>query len=710
MKISIVLFVSVFLFAYAQKDGSSLILYPKNRVHFNQSELITLNHSQSGNYSNLLLKKAWIYVAGTNHVFKLNAYNISDKRADFYKERSFHATIKSTSSNETLQNYIKLLMSRDSAKDLIICGTNLGRPHVYDIKETDLANSVELNGIYMCPGVADLKNLGLISYDGSSLNNPKIKTKGIMYSAVWLTSESFNETNSQYSRYGIFRKEIETKDNFIKTNPNVNWLWEPEFLSVIEDVNFVYFFLTENSIEDFSSKYRENMTYFEQRRDLNQRLNISRVSRVARVCKTDQGMYSQKHPHLNDVWTSFRKVNIDCNCKISTHANSIMELTFKNLKLVKNLNERTLIGVFSEELSLDLFGNHDKSQVYSVFCSFKLEKLREVLSEKRFWLNREKYRLDQVDLDFYDTDFECDNMPSVNSNTNNQDPKLRFYETQKELDNLYKFLSENTLLDTKLDGECSFILPYEIKSVSIESSNEKLVDKQTIVLATKLGKIIKLDRSGDLYDNVTIIEFENNDQINEVLFNNESSSIYLATTKNLVQINLESVGQKICFNKKTCNECKKENRCDWNADLDQKCSLKKGLNNDSKIESCNNILNLRAVENSSMVLICNMEHFDQNYWLSFRNSSVEWLKNGNLLDFEDHRVSINTDLILYNLKPSHSGIYSCIFGDYRREFNLTVLSHDKIDHFNTFNQFSNEWKDRIEKLSSKLNIFEKECL
>ena len=55
-------------------------------------------------------------------------------------------------------------------------------------------------------------------------------------------------------------------------------------------------------------------------------------------------------------------------------------------------------------------------------------------------------------------------MPTLNSDRLND----KDYDSDDNLDSLYLFLSENTLLDSKVRGECKLILPYEITTIEIE--------------------------------------------------------------------------------------------------------------------------------------------------------------------------------------------------------------------------------------------------
>jgi hypothetical protein len=157
------------------------------RISIEPSETLTYTHEQSSHFSNLLLLASkpnnWLYVTGHNYVMRLNALNINNTRDAVYKEREMLSTNKQAHMNakkKTPPNFIRLLLHRQPQSDLIVCGTNLGKSHIYDLKESDLSNRIEYNGRFLCPGSAAHANLGLITK--STGTNP-------MFAALWLDED-----------------------------------------------------------------------------------------------------------------------------------------------------------------------------------------------------------------------------------------------------------------------------------------------------------------------------------------------------------------------------------------------------------------------------------------------------------------------------------------------------------------------------------------
>ena len=543
--------------------------------------------------------------------------------------------------------------------------------------------------MHMCPGVESSANLGLISYDTPSAgSNSKVKTKGLMYSAVWLSENLVNEKEGVFSRYGIYRKEVETKENFIKTYSNVNWLWEPHFVSIIEEKKFVYFFFTEYSIEEFSLMYGRNFNEWKtvSQSNFSQMFNLKRVARVARVCKNDQGIKSEKLSNMNDVWTTFRKVKLECDSMHSVNA----EIKFHNLKLIKKSSLNNFIGIFHQKLNDKFSSEESRDELSSVLCDFSLESINLALKEKRFWLNRDKFKLDQINLDNVDDDFDCDNIPYLKKNNkvdeSRESNNFKEYESQSDLDSLYQFLSEHTILNTKVVGECRLMLPYEVKSMAIDH----FPNRQEILLGTSNGKLLKLTRELDVYQHLVLVDFKKeSSNINEILVNEEYGIVYFSTNRAVFLLGLE----KIMKSYKNREIIQLEAKTNTKQSLIMSCPLNKLLDNEFK------------------------KHF--NY------STVNWFINeSSLTMFINHQKLINGDLMLFDLNANHSGTYIC-----RSEalenldlavFNLTVRLETKISNGVACNKNLiiptenldkfNQWTDKMKKFNSKLDQLESECL
>lgn len=226
-------------------------------IFMRSKELNVFTDSRSGNFSNMLLfeKHNWLFFTGNDFVYRLNSLNISDLFS--LRERHTPATTSNnkdildlTASKQSKANTLRLLLHRKSHSDLIVCGTNLGKSHIYDLKQADLSFQIEYNGRYLCPSNDNHSNLGLIT---------KALGTNLMFSALWTDD----------TKYGIFRKDVEYNGHFLRTLDSTKWLWEPDFVALVDYKQFVFVFFTE-------------------KRDA---ISSRRVSKVARLCKNDQGVF-----------------------------------------------------------------------------------------------------------------------------------------------------------------------------------------------------------------------------------------------------------------------------------------------------------------------------------------------------------------------------------------------------------------------------------
>lgn len=103
---------------------------PLIQIKLNSSNAMRFKHSNSSNYSNMLIINNYLYFTGTDYVFSLNALRINcNESANAqcgYKERLVKATNTNEDKQSSEKNFIKFLAFREHVSDLIVCGTNLG--------------------------------------------------------------------------------------------------------------------------------------------------------------------------------------------------------------------------------------------------------------------------------------------------------------------------------------------------------------------------------------------------------------------------------------------------------------------------------------------------------------------------------------------------------------------------------------------------------
>ncbi len=599
--------------------------------------LIYFEHNLSGNYSNMILKDEFLYLTGIDYVFKLNSLEINKKDEIIYKERNLKPTNKNENdmklSNKS-HNYIKFLSARHLNNDLIVCGTNLGRPHIYDLKESDLTNQLEYNGDYLCTPLETYASLNLIVDSNTGKNG------GLMYSAIRLTEELSNKYGI-FSRYGLYRKEIEINKNFLRTLFNPYWLWEPAFISILNDSKYVFYFFTEISIEHF--KFKHPMFDLTQLNNLSQMsLNNSnlftRYARVARVCKNDR-----KTDKNNDVWKTFRKISLECNCNQALKSNETL-LDFNDLKLIKQTN-KSLFAIYYQTI-YNLQTNEFISA--SVLCEYDFDLMKQKLENKNFMYSN-------------DVDFDCDQLEDDNFTEN--------------LD--FNNIENNTILNSNLRGKCQLVLPYKVTALEIESIQEN----STLLfhMGTTDGKLLRLVKKHDFYRHLLTLQLQNSTIIEILLKNNH---IYLSTTKRVYQLT-----SNICGNYLHCSECNHDPKCYWNQTSLNNCIE---LNDDLvklKKQCSYRIQQIEVNLDNSLVLNCNAY-----------SNTIEWFKNGIKMKRNDKNYVFTQsgDLVLINLNKSN--LFSCQNLDVISYFNVTVLDNNL-----KLNDLFTDWMKKIEKFKFELN-------
>ncbi|XP_053709899.1 semaphorin-4G isoform X5 [Synchiropus splendidus] len=240
--------------------------------------------SSSQNYSTLLLEDqaGLLYAGGRGALFALNTTNISSSANpriewDASSEQKKQCLNKGRDNQTECHNHIRFLQ-RYNETHLYACGTNAFRPQCayIDAERFNFSSGFE-DGKDRCP------------YDPA---------KG--YTGLLVDGEMF--TASQYE----FRSSPDVRRNFpfptLRTEEApTRWLLEADFVgsvllkesinSSIGDDDKIYFFFTEKS--------QEQVAYPSQ----------TKVSRIARVCKTDWG--GQRT--LQRKWTSFLKARMVCS-------------------------------------------------------------------------------------------------------------------------------------------------------------------------------------------------------------------------------------------------------------------------------------------------------------------------------------------------------------------------------------------------------------
>uniref|UniRef100_A0A8C1PLF1 Sema domain-containing protein n=1 Tax=Cyprinus carpio TaxID=7962 RepID=A0A8C1PLF1_CYPCA len=217
------------------------------------------------------------------------------------------------------RNYMKVLLSRQSG--LFICGTNAFNPLCANYTGDTLEMVGEtVSGMARCPYDPKHANVALFA-------------EGNLYTA---TVTDFLAIDA------VIYRSLGDNPALRTVKHDSKWFREPYFVSAVEWGPHVYFFFREMAME---FNYLEKVV----------------VSRVARVCKADQGG-SQRV--LEKQWTSFLKARLNCSIPGDSH-------------FYFNLLHSTspIIHMHGRDIILAVFSTPSNSIPGSAVCAFDMELL-----------------------------------------------------------------------------------------------------------------------------------------------------------------------------------------------------------------------------------------------------------------------------------------------------------------------------------------------
>uniref|UniRef100_A0A8D3CUK0 Sema domain-containing protein n=1 Tax=Scophthalmus maximus TaxID=52904 RepID=A0A8D3CUK0_SCOMX len=273
-----------------------------------------------------------LYIAARDHVFVVNLTTASE---DFVPQLKLtwksndvsKCTVRGKNSDECY-NYVKVLVPRDD-ETIFACGTNAFNPTCrnYQMGSWEQVGE-ELVGQARCPFESHQSNVGLFA-------------GGDFYSATM--------TDFLASDAVIYRSLGDERPVLRTVKYDSKWLREPHFLHAIDYGNFVYFFLSEISVEYTA-------------------LGKVVFSRVARVCKNDNGGSPRV---LERYWTSFLKARLNC----SVPGDSFFYFdVLQSLTNVLQINQRpAVVGVFTTQAN---------SIPGSAVCAFYMDDIEKVFNGK----------------------------------------------------------------------------------------------------------------------------------------------------------------------------------------------------------------------------------------------------------------------------------------------------------------------------------------
>uniref|UniRef100_A0A3B5LZ16 Sema domain, transmembrane domain (TM), and cytoplasmic domain, (semaphorin) 6Bb n=1 Tax=Xiphophorus couchianus TaxID=32473 RepID=A0A3B5LZ16_9TELE len=225
--------------------------------------------------------------------------------------------------NDECRNFIKVLLSRQGG--LFLCGTNAFNPLCANYTGDTLEMMGDpVNGMARCP------------YDPKHANVALFAGKMNLFTA---TVTDFLAIDA------VIYRSLGDSPALRTIKHDSKWFREPYFVSAVEWGPHIYFFFREIAME---FNYLEKVV----------------VSRVARVCKRDQGG-SQRV--LEKQWTSFLKARL--NCSIPGDSHFYFNLLHSTSPVIRMHGRDIILGVFSTPAN---------SIPGSAVCAFDMEQLAAV--------------------------------------------------------------------------------------------------------------------------------------------------------------------------------------------------------------------------------------------------------------------------------------------------------------------------------------------
>jgi len=414
----------------AWRDSRPRMVVDYLKQHTDEVLTFLGNQTHSDHFKLLRQDGSSLLIGARNVVYNISLSDLTentDLRITWNsRDRDRELCLVKGKSQDDCNNYVRVL-AKVSEEKLLVCGTNSYNPRCRNYARNN-------ESVYEV--VKEFSGKGYCPYDPQH-NSTSIFTDGELYSG---TVSDFSGSDPL-----IIKDQIRTGQY------NLKHLNGPDFVSSIEDEDFVYFFFREEAVEYMNC-------------------GKSVYSRVARVCKNDGG-----GPHTwKNKWTTFLKTRLNCSVP-GAYPFYFDQVQSMSQVLDSKTGERLIFGIFNTP---------ENSITGSAVCSFKMTDI----------------------ADSFDGAFKTQN--DVNSNwlplAKQQVPETRpgsCHNDSKSLGEEHlNFLKENALMDQAVAS--SINMPHFIKTSPHERLTTIAVDPSVptssgesadvLFVGTTRGRVLKL--------------------------------------------------------------------------------------------------------------------------------------------------------------------------------------------------------------------------
>ncbi|KRY74414.1 Semaphorin-1A [Trichinella pseudospiralis] len=405
-------------------------------------------------------------------------------------------------------NFIRLMYKQPDNR-MIICGTNAFKPLCRQYQLT-AKNDYEI--------VREFSGVAIVPFDprqnGTALYVPE-------------TDEIYTATFADFSGSSplIYRKPLSGPTAELRTKRyDTKFLNDPHFISSLDDGDSIYFWFREAAAE-----YNNCGTAV--------------FSRIARVCKSDQGDYKADA----ETWTTYIKARLNCSLsgQVPFYFNEIAATS--NLVVTERNGKKT-------ELIYAIFNTPSSALRASAICAFSMEEVRYIFNNGPFKVQKTPSSLW---LPIYQANLPTPRPGDCQANSKTIGERAANFVRMHSLlsDAVPNYFEQPLVVDTSLGYQFTALAVDVVQSVSG-------FQYSVLFVGTNDGRVLKyVNVAQDTKVNSVLIEiihfFADRAAISNIRVVHSSDEANQKTVSLLISTNdqLKLVPAHYCANKTSCRTC-----------------------------------------------------------------------------------------------------------------------------------------------------------
>ncbi|XP_076143341.1 semaphorin-4B-like [Alosa pseudoharengus] len=493
---------------------------PRISFPYHSQERAVRQFSPAGvfNYTSLLLSQSdsTLYVGARDMLFALNVNDItshSQQKAlswETPEKKRKECGFKGKDLQKDCFNYIKLLLHLNDTH-LYVCGTYAFSPTCsyinaasFSMLRDDQGEVLMEDGRSRCPFSPEYQNTAVIA-------------DGMLYTGTVSNFQGNEPTISKSLGTGAA----------LKTDNSLNWLEDPVFVGSAympgtDGDDEIYFFFSETGTEfDF--------------------FDNTIVSRIARVCKDDEG----GERVLQKKWTTFLKAQLQCSLPDDGFPYNIVQDVF--IHTAPSREHTLLYAVFTSQWHKGAWGS-------SAVCVFSMKHVDSVFNGRYRELNRETQR--------WTTHTQPVPEPRPGACVNSAVREMGFESSLHMPDKVLNFVKDHFLMDGVIRS-APLLRTQSVRYTQIAVQRVQGLRKvyDVMFLGTDDGR---LHKAVSCADNIHIIEeitlFPRQQPIQHIELDSSKGVLFVSSYSAVLQLSVSN-----CSAHRTCGECvlARDPYCAW---------------------------------------------------------------------------------------------------------------------------------------------------